>query len=133
MFDNRPTETQYFYTDDDSNDGQLEGQHLYMVTFPEGQLKPVNGFWSMTVYNKYHIFELNELNRYSLGTNTKNLKYHSDGSLTLYASTQYPGEDKETNWVPTPKGNFSLYIRAYWEKEAILDGSWIPPKIERVK
>jgi hypothetical protein len=133
MFDNRPTETQYFYTDLDYEGRQLEGQHLYAVTFPEGQLPPVNGFWSMTIYNQHHLFELNDLNRYSLGTKSKNLKDNPDGSLTLYAGTVSPGEDKESNWVPAPQGTFSLYIRAYWGKEAILDGSWIPPKIERVK
>jgi len=36
MFDNRPNETQYFYTDDDFQGRQLEGQHLYTVTFPDG-------------------------------------------------------------------------------------------------
>jgi hypothetical protein len=133
MFDNRPTETQYFYTDNDSNGIQLEGHNLYAVTFAEGQLPPVNGFWSMTMYNKYHIFEVNDLNRYSLGTKNKNLKFNPDGSLTLYAGTKSPGEDKETNWLPAPAGNFSLYIRAYWGKEAILDSSWMPPKIERVE
>jgi hypothetical protein len=133
MFDNRPTETQYFYTDSDYQGRQLEGQHLYAVTFPEGQLPPVNGFWSMTIYNQHHLFELNDLNRYSLGTKSKDLKYNPDGSLTLYASTKYSGEAKETNWLPAPEGTFSLYIRAYWGKEAILDGSWIPPKIEMVE
>jgi hypothetical protein len=49
MFDNRPIETQYFYTDNDYDGLQLEGQHLYAVTFQEGQLPPVNGFWSMTI------------------------------------------------------------------------------------
>ena len=44
-----------------------------------------------------------------------------------------PGDDKETNWLPEPAGTFSLYIRAYWGKEAILDGSWMPPKIEMVE
>jgi hypothetical protein len=133
MFDNRPIETQYFYTDNDYDGLQLEGQHLYAVTFQEGQLPPVNGFWSMTIYNQHHIFELNELNRYSLGTKNKNLKLNPDGSLTLYASTQSPGEDKETNWLPAPEGTFSLYIRTYWGKQAILDSSWMPPKIERVE
>ena len=133
MFDNRPAETQYFYTDNDFEGHQLEGQHLFSVTFPEGQLPPVNGFWSMTIYNKYHLFELNNLNRYSLGTKNKNLKYNPDGSLTLYAGVQSPGADMETNWVPAPKGTFSLYIRAYWGKEPILEGSWIPPRIERMK
>jgi hypothetical protein len=133
MFDNRPSETQYFYTDGDSQGVQLEGQHLYAVTFPEGGLPPVKGFWSMTIYNKYHLFEVNDLNRYSIGTKNKNLKYNSDGSLTLYASTQSPGEDKEANWLPAPEGTFLLYIRCYWGEEEILDGSWKPPEIGKVK
>ncbi|UCG24453.1 MAG: DUF1254 domain-containing protein [Chloroflexota bacterium] len=133
MFDNRPTETQYFYTDNDSEGVLLEGRHLYSVTFPDGGLPPVNGFWSMTIYNQHHLFEVNDLNRYSLGTKNKDLKFNPDGSLTLYAGTQAPGEDKETNWLPAPEEAFSLYIRAYWGEEPILDGSWIPPRIERVK
>jgi hypothetical protein len=133
MFDNRPSETQYFYTDNDFEGHQLEGQHLYAVTFPDGGLPPVNGFWSMTIYNKYHIFELNDLNRYSIGTKNKDLKFNPDGSLTLYAGTQSPGEDKEMNWVPAPEGTFSLYIRCYWGEEAILDGSWKPPVIKKVE
>jgi hypothetical protein len=133
MFDNRPTETQYFYTDTDSRGVQLEGKNLYAVTFSKGQLPPVNGFWSITIYNKYHLFEVNDLNRYSLGTKNKNLQFNPDGSFTLYASAKSPGEDKETNWLPAPEGTFSLYIRCYWGEEAVLDGSWIPPKIERMK
>ena len=133
MFDNRPSETQYFYSDNDSQGVQLEGKNLYAVTFSKGQLPPVKGFWSMTIYNEYHIFEVNDLNRYSLGTKNKNLQFNPDGSLTLYASTKFPGEDKETNWLPAPEGTFSLYIRCYWGEEAILDGSWIPPKIEQMK
>lgn len=133
MFENRSNETQYYYTDGDSKGIQLEGENLYAITFPKGQLPPVNGFWSLTVYNKYHLFEVNKLNRYSLGTKNKTLKFNSDGSLTIYAGIKSPGKDKESNWLPAPKETFSLYIRAYWGKKAILDGTWIPPKIERVK
>jgi hypothetical protein len=133
MFDNRPTETQYFYTDDDSKGVQLEGKNLYTVTFPKGQLPPVKGFWSMTMYNEHHLFEVNDLNRYSLGTKNKTLKYNPDGSLTLYPGGKSPGKEKESNWLPAPKGRFSLYIRCYWGEKAVLDGTWIPPKIEQVK
>ena len=133
MFDNRPTETQYFYTDGDSKGIQLEGENLYAITFPEGQLPPVNGFWSLTLYNKHHLFEVNELNRYSLGTKNKTLQFNADGSLTIYAGTNSPGKGKESNWLPAPDGTFSLYIRSYWGKKATLDGSWIPPKIEQIK
>lgn len=68
MFDNKPDETQYFYTDNDAGGVQLSGDHAYTVTFPKGELPPVKGFWSLTLYNSKHLFSPNELNRYSLGT-----------------------------------------------------------------
>jgi hypothetical protein len=131
MFDNRPTETQYFYTDNDGAGAQLSGSSSYEITFAKGQEPPVNGFWSLTLYNDKHLFHANNLKRYSLGTKNKNLKRNADGSLTLYAGAKSPGTDKETNWLPAPDGNFSLYIRSYWGKEGILDGSWTPPVIKK--
>jgi hypothetical protein len=130
MYDNRPEETKYIYTDGDSQGEQLNGQHSYAITFAKGQLPPVQGFWSLTLYNALHFFNPNPLGRYSLGTKNKNLKYNADGSLTLYASANSPSKDKESNWLPAPNGTFSLYIRAYWPDKAILDGTWLPPKVE---
>ncbi|RAI03534.1 hypothetical protein DLJ53_03310 [Acuticoccus sediminis] len=133
MFDNRPNETQYFYTDNDAAGGVLDGSKAYAITFAAGEEPPVNGFWSMTLYNKEHFFHPNELNRYSLGTKNTTLTRNADGSLTLYAGATSPGGEKEANWLPAPDGAFSLYIRAYWGKEAILDGTWQPPTIELVE
>lgn len=133
IYDNRPDETKYIYTDDDSQSQQLNGRNLYTITFSKGQTPPVKGFWSVTLYNQEHFFNDNPLNRFSLGTKNKNLKLNPDGSLTLYAGAKSPGGDKESNWLPAPNGTFSLYIRAYWPEQAILDGTWMPPKIEKVK
>ncbi len=133
MFENRPTETQYFYTDDDFDGVQMTGGDSYSLTFAPGQVPPVNGFWSVTIYDKYHLFEVNDLNRYSLGTKNRDLLFNEDGSLTLYAGTVSPGADKETNWLPAPEGTFSLYIRCYWGREEVLDRTWVPPMIERLK
>ncbi|QXN49703.1 MULTISPECIES: DUF1254 domain-containing protein [Pseudomonas] len=133
MFDNRPNETQYFYSDLDGAGAQLNGSHGYEVTFAKGQEPPVQGFWSLTLYNQHHLFSDNPLKRYSLGTKNKDLKHNADGSLTLYVGPTSPGKDKETNWLPSPKENISLYIRAYWGEQAILDGSWKPPVIKKVK
>jgi hypothetical protein len=77
------------------------------------------------LYDAEHFFHPNPLNRYSLGTKSKILKYNADGSLTLYASAKSPGKDKESNWLPAPDGPFSLYIRP----KVILDGQWKPPAI----
>jgi hypothetical protein len=82
------------------------------------------------LYNKHHIFTPNELNRYSLGTKNKTLKYNEDGSLTLYAGANPPGNDMDSNWLPAPEGTFSLYIRCYWGDKGVLDGTWQPPVIE---
>lgn len=129
MFDNKPNETQYIYTDHDSNGAVLDGHKSYAITFAPGQEPPVSGFWSMTLYNNEHFFHPNALKRYSLGTKTKNLQKGTDGSLTLYVGSKSPGVDKESNWLPAPQGHFSLYVRAYWGRQGILDGSWKPPVI----
>jgi hypothetical protein len=133
MYDNRPEETKYIYTDDDAQGEQLNGQNTYSVTFARGEVPPVKGFWSLTLYNAEHFFNPNPMNRYSLGTKNKTLKYNDDGSLTLYAGNKSPGEDKESNWLPAPNGPFSLYIRAYWADRPILDGQWKPPVVTRVQ
>jgi hypothetical protein len=131
MFDNRPSETQYFYTDNDSVDTSLAGASSYEVTFPAGQEPPVKGFWSLTLYNEKHLFHSNALKRYSLGTKNKDLVRNADGSLTIYVGSKSPGVGRESNWLPAPKGHFSLYIRAYWGKPGIVDGTWKPPAVVR--
>ncbi|MGQ3673366.1 DUF1254 domain-containing protein [Xanthobacter sp. TB0136] len=129
MLENRPNETEYFYTDFDGDGVQLNSAKSYEVTFPAGQIPPVKGFWSLTIYNQYHLFTPNRLNRYSLGTKNADLVKNSDGSLTIHVSREPPKGKPEANWLPAPEGDFSLYIRAYWGEEPILDGSWQPPAI----
>ncbi|MCX5729612.1 MAG: DUF1214 domain-containing protein, partial [Nitrospirae bacterium] len=133
IYENRPEETKYIFTERDSQGQPLNGGNLYAITFPKGKVPPVKGFWSLTLYTAEHFFHPNTLKRYSLGTKSKALKYNPDGSLTLYAGSESPGTDKESNWLSAPKGAFSLYIRAYWAEKAILDGTWIPPRVEQVK
>ncbi|WP_013630156.1 DUF1254 domain-containing protein [Rubinisphaera brasiliensis] len=133
IYDNKIDETRYYYTDHDSSGHQLNGKGSYEITFAAGQEPPVDGFWSLTLYDKAHFFAPNELNRFSLGTKNKDLTKNSDGSLTIYVSAASPGKDKETNWLPAPKDNFSLYIRAYWGQKGIIDGSWTPPEIKELQ
>ncbi|MFF0547300.1 DUF1254 domain-containing protein [Nocardia thailandica] len=131
MFENRPPETQYFYTDHDSDGRELRGESTYRIVFPAGELPPVDGFWSLTLYNEHHFFFPNDLHRYSLGTKNKTLTHGADGSLTLYAGATDPGPDRRSNWLPAPDGPFSLYLRAYGGQAPILDRSWTPPQITR--
>jgi hypothetical protein len=133
MFQNTPEETQYQFKETDSTGQTLNGTNQYTITFPKGKLPPVKGFWSLTVYDEYHFFDPNPLNRFSLGTKSKSMQFGADGSLTLYLGTKSPGKDKETNWIPAPATPFSLLLRNYWPEQSILDGTWLPPDVEKVK
>jgi hypothetical protein len=134
IFVNTPEETTYFYQDLDASGERLHGSRAYAVTFPAHRLPPVRGFWSLTLYNEHHFFHPNELDRYSLGTKNTNLHHAADGSLTLTASATPPGDaELRTNWLPAPDGPFSLYLRAYWPEQSILDGTWTPPPADRFR
>jgi hypothetical protein len=102
-YDNKRNETMYFYTDNDSQGKQLDGMSSYTVTFPKGELPPVKGFWSLTMYNPQHFFAPNALNRFALGTKNKSLQYDPDGSLTIYLGNKSPGKAwNRTGYQPRP-------------------------------
>jgi len=108
------------------------GANKYVMHFPKGQAPPVNGFWSLTMYDAKYFFVDNPLNKYTVSPRNE-LKYNEDGSLDIYIQNESPGKDKEANWLPAPKGDFVLMMRLYWPKEkapSILDGTWKPPAVK---
>ncbi len=129
IFVNKPAETKYFYQDLDEKGIRLNGKSNYTVTYATGQLPPVKGFWSLTLYNENHFFENNKIDRYSLGTKNKGLQKNADGSVTIYVQKNPPSADKMSNWLPSPASNFTLYQRCYWPEETILNGTWNPPAV----
>ncbi|HDS0923339.1 TPA: DUF1254 domain-containing protein [Stenotrophomonas maltophilia] len=133
IYDNAANETRYIYTDVDESGERLNGADgtAYTVTFATGQTPPVKGFWSLTLYNKHHLFEPNAINRFGVGTKNKDLKLNDDGTLTLYVQHAPPPPHNASNWLPAPDGEFSLYIRAYWPEQPIIDRSWSPPAVSR--
>ena len=60
------------------------------------------------------------------------LKKDSDGGFTLYIQNEWPGKEKESNWLPAPKGPFFMAMRLYWPKLEALNGKWKAPPLERV-
>jgi hypothetical protein len=76
----------------------------------------------------------NPLNRYLLNsTMLDQFTFDADGGLTLYLQNESPGKDRESNWLPAPKGWFMPVIRLYWPKEEALSGKWKPPVLQRVQ
>jgi hypothetical protein len=131
IFVNPRKESAYFGQEYDVKGKRLSGAGAYTVTFPKDQLPPVDGFWSMTLYDEDHFFAPNKINRFSLGTKNKDLVYGPDGSLTIYVQHTQPKGDKAKNWLPAPKGKFELFLRAYWPKAAIMENKWSPPPVTK--
>jgi hypothetical protein len=125
---NLPEDAVYPRATKDSNGQPFSGANRYSVQFAEGQLPPVGAFWSITMYNSNQFFVKNPIGRYAIGDRDK-LKFNDDGSLTLYLQNESPGKEKESNWLPAPKDSFSLFMRLYWPRKEILDGSWLPPAV----
>jgi hypothetical protein len=118
------------------NEGQKpDGSKRYTLRFAPGQLPPVNAFWSMTMYRMPEILLVdNPIDRYLLNSPMlSQFKRDADGGLTLYFQNESPGEDKDSNWLPAPKGWFMVVMRLYWPKEEALNGEWTPPQLQRVK
>jgi hypothetical protein len=103
----------------------------YTIHFAAGQLPPANAFWSLTLYEmESSLLYANVLNRYLINSPMlPDLKKDADGGLTLYIQNEYPGKDKESNWLPAPKGISKLALRLYWPKKEALDGTWKAPEI----
>ena len=115
-------------------DGQkLNGSNRYVLRFPPGRLPPVDAFWSLTMYDQpASLLVANPLNRYLLNsTMLEQFTYDPDGGLTLLVQNESPGQDREANWLPAPKGDFCCYLRLYRPQAEALDGRWTAPKLTR--
>jgi hypothetical protein len=133
---NQERDAIYPYTQVDSTGQKLTGANKYTLTFPKDGTPPVNGFWSITMYeiDKGWWFVPNALNKFTVSMRDKP-KFNADGSLTLYFQNESPGADKQANWLPAPKGEFIPMMRTYWPKDtppSIIDGSWKVPPVVKV-
>ena len=127
---NPPEDAIYISTFTDGDGHPLDGSARYRMHFDVGQTPPVDAFWSVTAYDKDGYFVANPLDRYAIGDRDR-LTPNSDGSIDLYIQSENPGSEQESNWLPSGSGPFNLTIRLYSPKEAILNGAWQPPPVER--
>lgn len=117
--------------------GNPESDAVYVNAFPpknDGEtpyvLKvkevPVDGFWSVSVYNAEGYFETNAANAYSF--NNLTAKKDSDGGITIH----FGGEPEQSNYIPITKG-WNYTARLYRPRKEILEGTWKFPDAEPVK
>jgi hypothetical protein len=113
-------------------DGQpLTGSNRYVLHFEPDQMPPAGAFWSLTMYNEHQFFVDNPLDRYAIGDRDP-LAFNDDGSLDIWFQHDRPDPDRESNWLPAPAGSFNVFLRVYWPKPEMLDGTWVPPAITKL-
>jgi hypothetical protein len=115
----------------DASGQPLSGENRYRLRFAPGERPPVKAFWSVTIYNDRSFLVANPLRRYALGDRDP-MRAEPDGTLDIVIQHDDPGPDLRANWLPAPAGTFSLTMRLYYPKAAVLDGRWKPPPIERL-
>jgi hypothetical protein len=128
------TEDAFYASASTGSDGaKLSSDNKYVVHFNE--VPPVNGFWSLSLYNDKILFAANPINRYCLGSlSDPPLINNADGSIDIYIQRDSHDSAKMPNWLPAPaSGNFSLTLRLYWPKQQVVDKTWVPPAVQLVE
>jgi len=98
-----------------------DGESVYKLTVKD---VPVNGFWSISIYNAEGFFEKNPYNAYSINNITG--QKNPDGSMTI----QFGGCDgKIPNCLPIVKG-WNYAVRLYRPRDEILKGTWKFPELK---
>ena len=128
-------EVLYYRGSKDSTGAELNGDNVYTLTFPKDALPSrfANYFWSVIAVDSARFRVLpNALNKYLIN-DASGLTYGEDGSLTLYFAAEKPSNAPQGNWLPTPRGSkYRLTFRYYGPIDAVANGTYFPPALERV-
>lgn len=128
---NQPEDAIYPLCIHDAEGKAVMAENKYVLHFAKAELPPVDGFWSLTMYDAEGFQVANPINRFAIGDRDA-LRYNADGSLDLYVQNERPAPDKEANWLPAPKsGALGLTMRLYAPRPQALDGRWNPSAIRR--
>lgn len=129
---NTPDEAYYATAFLDENLRRLDGKNSYQLHFEPGQEPPADAFWSITVYDSEGFLVPNEAQIYAVSsTGSGSLVYQEDGSIDIVFAQEAP-DDPNVNWIPVPDGAFRVYLRVYVPQDAVLEGDWVAPGIERL-
>jgi hypothetical protein len=116
---NPPTAALYAGAVPEKNDGKT----VYRLTVKD---VPVDGFWSISVYNKDGYFEKNARDAYTV--NNVTAKPNADGSVTVH----FGGDGSAPNTLAIMPG-WNYVVRMYRPRKEILDATWKFPEAQPVR
>jgi hypothetical protein len=114
------------YEKDDEGELLDGGEHRYLLKLGKETLQSINSFWSVALYKMPgKSLVKNARKKYLINSfMLPQLQRHTDGSLTIYLQKNYPGENKESNWLPVPEGPFLVVVRLHWPHDQVVEQSW---------
>lgn len=123
-------EAAYWTAHADAARKRLTGAHAYRLHFPAGGLPPTGAFWSLTATDAVGYMVPGPEGRSSVDDHS-GLVPNADGSVDILLQPDAPDGPRQ-NWLPTPRGRFTLMLRAYLPGPEIVDGGYAPPPIVQV-
>jgi hypothetical protein len=114
----------------DNHGEPYDGSRSYRLHLAAEALPPVQGFWSLTMYDAEMYLADNPIGRYAIGDRDE-LRFSEDGSLDILVQHEPPTEEQLSNWLPAPPGRFDMVLRLYWPRREVLTGEWVPPAVTR--
>lgn len=117
--------------------GLFDGEGPWRLRFAADQLPPVDGFWSVTMYQAEQggafFLTKNPIDRYTVGDRTAGLRYDADGALEITIARSDPGAERSANWLPAPaRGPFVMILRTYLPRRQLIAQDYTPPSVERI-
>ena len=92
---------------------------------------PVGAFWSVTMYDATtKLLVENSIDRWKISS-ANDLQKNQDGSFVMYLQPESIEGVQESNWLPTPDGEFYIVLRLYLPEQHLIDGDWNLPTIEQ--
>jgi len=121
----------YMTTYKDADGNSLNGSKTYKLTMPADI--PLKRFWQVPVYSNKTRSLINADQKRPTRASTDELIVNKDGSVDVYFGPTAP-TGKNANWIQTiPDEGWFVLLRLYGPLEPILNKTWRPNDIERVK
>jgi hypothetical protein len=110
---NRMQDALYLIEEVEANDGEVP----FILTVKD---VPVDGFWSVTVYNAEGFYESPEE---AISVNNVTAQAEADGTVTIH----FGGNPAAANYLRIMPG-WNYTVRLYRPRAELLDGTWVFPK-----
>ena len=126
-------ESVYYIARTDSDGNVLHGNNDYEITFHDGNLPPVNAFWSISYYDENGNIVKESNGKSAINSLYNNLYVNDDGSIKIIIAKKAPENHMKNNWLPSHAGMFNLNFRCYNPQQAILEQDYSVPFIQNTR